>query len=121
MRAQEFIVERKGTIGKRRQNATRGLNLMRDGERINTAYKVNRVMMAAAATDGKITPNTDEESWVGNWALAAPYTQEEQEILKKAYKAVNADYHDLNRGDLDSEEVPSTNRISPIKPFNGYR
>jgi hypothetical protein len=120
MRAREFITEVNGKIGKRRQFATRGLNLVKDGDGVNTTYKVSRVMMAAASTDGKTSPATHETSWIGTWALAAPYTQEEQDKLKIAYKTVNAKYQDLNKGDLDSEEIPSTNRTSPIKPFNGY-
>jgi len=120
MRAREFIAEQDGTIGKRRQAATRGLNLVKDGDGVNTTYKINRVMMAAASTDGKIVPITDETSWVGTWALAAPYTREEQDMLKQAYKTVDAKWVDLNHGDLDSEEVKSTNIQSPVKAFKGY-
>jgi hypothetical protein len=120
MRAKEFITETNGKIGKRRQFATRGLNLVKDGDGVNTTYKVNRVMMAAASTDGKTAPETHETSWVGTWAVAAPYTQEEQDMLKQAYRTVDAKYYDLNKGDLDSEEIPSTNTQSPIQGFRGY-
>ena len=46
MRAQEFITERDGTIGKRRQVATVGLDVFGDAERQNSDYTLNRVMMA---------------------------------------------------------------------------
>jgi hypothetical protein len=41
-------------------------------------------------------------------------------MLKQAFRAAGAEYKDLNAGDMDSEEVPSTNVQSPVKPFNGY-
>ena len=42
-------------------------------------------------------------------------------MLEKAYKATGAVHHDLNRGDLDSEELKSTNTKSTLKPFKGYK
>jgi hypothetical protein len=41
-------------------------------------------------------------------------------MLKQAYKAAGADYKDLNKGDLDSEEHPAVNTTSPIEAFKGY-
>lgn len=122
MRAREFITERDGVIGKRRQAATVGLNLFSDGERTSSSsYTLNRVMMAAAMADGSGRPlNIDEKSWVGKQRSAHPYTKVEQEMLKQAYKAAGAVYTDLNSGDLDSEEVLSTNTQSPVRAFKGY-
>jgi hypothetical protein len=62
----------------------------------------------------------DEKSWVGKQRSAHPYTEVEHEMLKQAFRAAGAEYKDLNAGDMDSEEVPSTNTQSPVKPFNGY-
>ena len=122
MRAREFITERDGKIGKRRQAATVGLNLFNDGERSNSDYTLNRVMMAVAMADGSGQPlEMDEKSWIGKRRGAYPYTEIEQEMLKQAYKAAGASWTDLNHGDLDSEEVESTNTQSPIKGFKGYR
>jgi hypothetical protein len=122
MRAREFITERDGVIGKRRQAATVGLNLFSDGERTSSSYTLNRVMMAAAMADGSGRPlDIDEKSWVGKQRSAHPYTKVEQEMLKQAYKAAGAVYTDLNSGDLDSEEVLSTNTQSPVRAFKGYR
>ena len=87
MRAQEFIVERDGQIGKRRQAATRGLTLFSDGERSNSDYTLNRVMMAAAMADGSNNViDMDEKSWIGKRRGAYPYTKEEQNMLRMAYK-----------------------------------
>lgn len=120
MRAQEFVTEDVGRISRRLQSATRGLNTFSDGERWNTDYTFNRVMMAAAATDGTFVPDIDEKTWFGKSKTAHPYTQQEQNMLKMAYKAANARFDDINNGDMDSEEHPEVNKVSPIKGFGGY-
>lgn len=121
MRAQEFITERDGKIGKRRQAATVGLTLFSDGERSNSDYTLNRVMMAVAMADGSGDPiDMDAKSWVGKRRSAHAYTPVEHEMLKQAFKAAGAVYTDLNSGDLGSEELESTNTQSPVKPFKGY-
>lgn len=122
MRAREFVAESDGNahISKRNQSSTRGLNTFSDGERWNTDYTLNRVMMAAACTDGTFVPDIDEKTWFGKGKTAHPYTQEEQDILKMAYKAAGADWSDLNSGDMNSDEVSNTNTTSPLKGFKGY-
>jgi len=120
MRAREFVTERKGKITKRQQFGTVGLHLFGDASRVSSTYTLNRLMMAAAMTDGTVEPDLDEESWIGKSRSAHPYTPEEADILKMAYRAVGATYKDLNRGDLDSEEPPGGNDRSPIQGFRGY-
>lgn len=121
MRAREFVAEQVGKPGHRIQQATRGLNLFRDKRRTNSDYTLNRVMMAAACADGTDTPvDIEDMSWIGTRRSAHPYTKEEQQMLKQAYKAAGADWDDLNNGDMNSEEVDSTNKQSPIKGFKGY-
>jgi hypothetical protein len=121
MRAREFISEQDGTIGKRRQAATVGLNIFSDAERTNSDYTLNRVMMATAMADGSDAPlDMDEKSWVGKRRSAHPYTEVEQRMLKQAFKAAGAKWSDLNSGDLDSEEVKSTITQSPVRAFKGY-
>jgi hypothetical protein len=121
MRAREFIVERDGKIGTRRQSATKGLTLFKDAERSSSDYTLNRVMMAVASADGSgDTIDMDEKSWIGKQRGAFPYTEIEHEMLKQAFRAAGAEYTDLNSGDMDSEEVPSTNTQSPIQGFRGY-
>jgi hypothetical protein len=121
VRAREFIIERKGKISHRHQQATRGLDLFRDKKRTNSDYVLNRVMMAVASADGSDTPiEMDQQSWVGTRRSAHPYTEVEQRMLKQAFKAAGAEYNDVNNGDMDSEEMNDVNRASPVKAFKGY-
>lgn len=122
MRAREFIAEQKvGDLSTRQRAATRGLNKFRDMQFADRIYELNRVMMAVAQTDGEITPEIDGESWSGRHNVAAPYTDIEQKMLEKAYKAVGSKHIDLNHGDMDSEEHPAVHVVSPIQPFKGYK
>jgi|688.fasta_scaffold195225_3 hypothetical protein len=125
MRAHEFITEeshgtRAGKVSKRQQQSTVGLNVFAISQYDRT-YDLNRVMMAVASTDGEIIPDMEQESWVGKQNTAHPYTQVEQDMLKIAYKAAGIPFQDLNKGDLDSEELDSANIESPMKPFKGYK
>lgn len=121
MRAKEFVTEmKKGKITKRQQHSTKGLHLFTDSN-YDRIYMLNRVMMAAAMGDGKSVPDLPGESWVAKHNSAHPYTKEEHDILLKAYKAAGVAYKDLNGGDLDSDELSSTNKQSPVKPFKGYK
>ena len=121
MRAQEFIAEDKvGDISTRQRFATVGLNKFRDSQFADRVYELNRIMMAVASTDGTFVPEIDSESWAGRNNIAAPYTPEEQDMLKLAYKAAGLEYKDLNKGDLDSEEMSEVNTVSPVKSFRGY-
>lgn len=122
MRAHEFITEQsnKGKVSARQQQATVGLNVFAISQYDRT-YDLNRVMMAVASTDGTTVPDLSSESWVGKNNTAHPYTEVEQEMLKRAYEAAGIPFKDLNKGDLDSEELDSTQDQSPIKPFKGYK
>lgn len=118
MKIKEVILEGSpAKIAKRLQQATVGLNLFRDTEFADRVYEINRVMMAAAMADGKSPIKIDHESWAGRHDIAAPYTQEEQKILKQAFAAVGSWHRDLNKGDLKSRELKSTNKQSPIAKF----
>jgi hypothetical protein len=121
MRAHEFITEgNKGKVSDRQQQSTVGLNIFATTQYDRT-YDLNRVMMAVASTDGEIIPDLNRESWVGKNNTAHPYTEVEQDMLKIAYKAAGIPFKDLNKGDLDSEELDSANIESPMKPFKGYK
>jgi hypothetical protein len=115
MRAKEFIDESKtGKISNRYQQASRGLHKFSDADRWNADYTLYRLGMAVAGTDGKVVPEMDTESWVGKSKVTAPYSKEEQDMLKIAYKIAGANYEDLNHGDLESQELKSTNTTSPV-------
>ena len=122
MRATEFVSEaRQGKLTKRNQFASVGINTFHDSQRANSDYTLNRVMMAVAMADGSETPiDMDAYSWTGKERTAHPYTDVEQKMLKQAFKAAGADWQDLNKGDLDSEEHPAVNTASPVKAFKGY-
>ena len=123
MRAREFISENAdGKLSKRQQQSTRGVHVF--AKKIQTfdkLYDLNRLMMAVACSDGINPIVMDSESWVGKHNTAHPYTEEENNMLKLAYKAAGLEYTDLNKGDLDSEELASTNTDSPVVAFKGYK
>lgn len=115
MKVLEIISERKeGKLSKRYQNTTKGLNLFHDSEKANSDYTMFRVGMAVAGTDGKIIPDVDTKSWIGKRKAAFPYTKEEQDMLKVAYKIAGANWDDMNHGDMKSAELDSTNKTSPV-------
>ena len=121
MRAQEFVAEdRVGKISKRLDMATVGLHKFRDMAFADRVYELNRIMMAVASTDGTFVPELDGESWAGRNNIAAPYTPEEHDMLKMAYKAIGSHYEDMNHGDLRSQEHPAVHRDSPVQAFAGY-
>lgn len=121
MRATEFVFEnRKGKLPARQQQSTRGLNIFADNQ-FDRTYDLNRVMMAVACSDGVNPIEMDAESWFGKNNTAYPYTEIEQDMLKLAYKAAGITSKDLNKGDMRSQELESTNTTSPFKPFKGYK
>lgn len=120
MRAKEFITERKvGKLTKRNSQSTRGLNIYRDGEKADSGYTSYRLGMAVAGADGH-TPlaGIDAKSWIQKQKTTHPYTREEQEMLKQAYDAVGAVWHDLNHGDMESKELDGTYTVSPVPDRN---
>ena len=121
MRAREFITEAADApMRPGHRSATRGLHLYKDGEHRSTDYVLNRVMMAAACTDGTFVPDIDQKSWIGKNKSAHPYTRQEADMLKMAYRAAGASYSDANHGDMDSEEAEGGNTKSPVVSFRGY-
>jgi hypothetical protein len=114
MKIKDIIVETKGELKKRQRFASRGLNKFTDGKKWNSDYTLYRLGLALAATDGKTMPEVDEESWLGKWKLTAPYSKQEQDMLKLAYKEVHANHEDMNSGDMRSQEGPTINKESPV-------
>lgn len=124
MRANEFISEskHKGKISKRVQQASKGINTYGDAERMNSDYTAFKLGQAVAMADGSGGPlDIDATSWYGKKKTAQPYTKEEQDMLKQAYKAVGAKYTDVNHGDMRSLELDSTNSKSPVVGFKGFK
>lgn len=127
MRANEFITEEKnGKITKRQGQSTVGVGTFRDKNGIDRTYELNRVMMAAACSDGindlAANPNAPHSaSWAGFDNTYHPYTAEENEMLNQAFAIVGSTYNDLAKGDLKSQELPDTNTKSTVIPFKGYK
>ena len=124
MRATEFVTEakRRGKISKLQNQATVGLDLFRDPDAYDRTYELNRMMMAVACANGDGSPlNIDAESWIGKDNSAQPYTKLEQEMKKQAAKAIGTKLKDVNKGDLRSMELDSTNKISPVQGFKGFK
>lgn len=115
MKVFEIITEmRQPNPSKRQAQSTRGLNTYKDGEKADSTYTSYRLGMAVAGANGKDPIDMDGKSWAGKNKTTHPYTNEEQEMLKQAYKVVGAKYKDLNHGDLESLELDSTNKTSPV-------
>jgi hypothetical protein len=115
MRAREFMVERKGgKMTKRQQNPTRGVNKYTDDDKWNSDYKLYRLGLALAATDGKTMPEMDEESWIGRYKSLHPYSQCDQDMINVAAKVAGVNIHDVNKGDMRSQETPDTYTVSPV-------
>lgn len=115
MKVYEVISEaRQARPTKRQSQSSKGMHLFGDAEKANSDYVQFRLGMAVASTDGKTMPNIDAKSWIGKKKAAFPYTQEEADMLKLAYKAVGADYKDLNHGDMKSKELDTINKSSPV-------
>lgn len=115
MRLRELITEKvEGKLTKRQQMSTRGLHTYSDAERTNSDYVQYRLMMALACADGTNPIDIDRKSWIGKRKSAHPYSELEVEMLKQAYKAAGAKYTDLNHGDMESKELDTVNRNSPV-------
>lgn len=115
MKIIEIICETKqGKLTKRQQQSSKGINVYNDAQKANTDYVGFKLGQAMASTDGKEVPEIDAQSWYGKKKTVHPYTPEEQEKFEKAAKAVGANFKDLNKGDLESKELDSTNTVSPV-------
>ena len=110
----ELLETSEKKISKRMQQSTAGLNTYGDSERMSGDYTSYRLGMAVAGANGKDPLDMKGKTWIGKQKSTHPYTKEEQDMLKQAYKAVGADYKDLNKGDMKSRELDSTHIVSPV-------
>jgi hypothetical protein len=115
MRVTDIIAEStQEKITKRQAQSTVGLNTYGDSERADSTYTAYRLGMAVAGANGTDPIDMKAKSWIGKKKSTHPYTQEEQDMLKQAYKAVGANYKDLNQGDLKSHELDTVYKDSPV-------
>ena len=126
MRATEFIVEggagsNKGSKGKLHphQEAAMGM-IHKFAGTADRIYDLNRAMMAVASSNGKtMSHEPKEESWIGRNNMAAPYTKVEHDMLHHAYKSIGTPIESALSD--DRSEPDDTNKVSPHKPFKGYK
>ena len=115
MKINEIIIEGKiGGIPKRASQAAKGEWLWRD-DGIDRIYNLNRVMMAAAKSDGKKVEaqDCDEQSWYGKMNVARPYTEEEHIMMQSAFNTIDSEVrHSIP--DHRSMELDSVNKVSPV-------
>jgi hypothetical protein len=115
MKVTEIISESKqAKITKRQSQSSRGISTYSDAEKSNTDYVAYKLGQAMASTDGKTDPEIDAKSWYGKKKTVHPYTEVENEMFKRAAKAVGAKYDDVNHGDMRSLELDSVQKISPV-------
>lgn len=118
MKVNEIISE--GTVGRRPASARSsdtGEWQFRDTNGIDRIYHLNRVMMAAAMSDGMSEDpvDVDSASWVQTYNMARPYTEQEHTKMKAALKTIGGEYHQTEP-DHRSMERPGTNIVSPMTP-----
>jgi hypothetical protein len=99
---------------KRQNQSSAGMNIYGDAEKASGDYVAFKLGQAMAGTDGKTAPEIDGKSWHGKKKTIHPYTEVEQQMFEKAAKVVGADYEDLNKGNMKSMELETTNKVSPV-------
>jgi hypothetical protein len=79
-------------------------------------YNLNRVMMAAAMSDGSgDAVDVDQASWVRTYNIARPYSEEEHNMMKAAFKSIDSKYEETE-SDHRSLEMGDTNKQSIVAP-----
>ena len=122
MRSYEFINE--GKVGKLDVNHakahTGGYKFRDDG--IDRIYNLNQIMKATAMADGKSSKavDMDFESFAGKNNTAYPYTKEEHNMMKAAFKTVGDTSSWEFEGGHKSVESDDTHKISPTIGFKGF-
>jgi len=108
-------------ITKRQSQSSRGISTYSDAEKANSDYVAFKLGQAMAATDGKTVPEIDAKSWFGKKKTVHPYTEVENEMFKKAAKAIGGGSAQNWTGDR-SKEIAGTNTTSTVakRKLNKY-
>lgn len=122
MRASEFINEgKKGKTPKHHHTAQPGAYKFMDNG-TDRIYHLNRIMNAAACSDGSGKPiDMDDESFVGKANMAYPYSELEHRMMKQAFKSVRGNNAEELIRSHTSEEPEDTHKTSPVTAFKGYK
>lgn len=117
MKIREITEGKTGKKPKHVAKADTGEWIWRD-DGTDRTYNLNRVMMAAAMSNGQDQRpvDMDEASWVEKNNVARPYTEAEHNMMKSAFATVSSHYRHSNK-DHRSREDDKTHRASPV-PHN---
>lgn len=118
MRASEFtkLNERRVTpLKKDSELAGKGVSRSRDVGGYDRVYHMNRLMMAMACADGKSTNAVDSpsETWFEKYNTHHPFTKEEDNMVRAAFKTVPSDEQTISKFGK-SMEPSDTNTVSPV-------
>lgn len=123
MRAHEFISEaRKGGMKKihKTQKAAikNAMTFPSMNQSTGSAYMNYRMGIAMAGAPDYPT-KMEADNWIGGDPLLSTYTDVEMDMVRAAAATVGAGMAQ-NWSGKRSEEIPSTNKTSPVKSFKGY-
>jgi hypothetical protein len=123
MRAHEFIVEdgKGGTkkIDVHHKSAIKNaMTYPSLNQSTGSAYMNYRMGIALAGAPDYPT-KMEADNWIGGDPLLSTYTDAEMEMVKAAAATVGAGLPQNWTGNR-SEEIPTTNKTSPVKSFKGY-
>lgn len=117
MRAKEFINETapEGSMRNGHEYAHQGVWKMRDKGGYDRTYHLNRIMMAAAMSDGQSDApvDMDSTSWIEKYNTAYPYTEQEHNMIKSAMNTIPSEGAEVSKHHK-SEELHGVNKVSPV-------
>jgi hypothetical protein len=116
MKIRELLSEASpmGKIRKDHEESHQGIWKMRDVGGYDRTYHLNRIMMAAAMSDGTMdTIDMDSASWMEKYNTAYPYTELENEMIKAAVGTIPTDGAQVLKYGK-SKEAPGANTVSPV-------
>ena len=123
MRAHEFISEaRKGGMKKihkiQKAAMKNAMTFPSLNQSTGSAYMNYRMGIAMAGAPDYPT-KMEADNWIGGDPLLSTYTDIEMDMVRAAAATVGAGMAQ-NWSGKRSEEIPSTNKTSPVKSFKGY-
>jgi hypothetical protein len=115
MRACEFVVENGGIkdIHPNTKSAVKNATTYPSMNSSTGSSYLNYRMGIALAGAPTFPTKMEAEIWIGGDPMLSAYTDEEYEMIMAASDAVGAG-HGKNWSGKRSEEIPGTNKISPI-------
>ena len=127
MRAREFIVEQRAELDPGIKYPMHHTFFI-PGIRNNDAYHAMRLGVAIARARSDAGPGQPpgmqpfpEESAFGQNAIVSGFNDNVEAVLDQALKMTNTPGGKQLIGSKTSEEPPSINHNSPMRPFRGYR